>query len=313
MTRTKSANRFRFLPDNRALQRRTSSSAGILVGLAIALIAPLGSAASAQEQASISWKPKFSYPVKFVCGPSSEGFQEGVVAGFHATAINIHNPSLDSRVRLKKQIARALPFQASEPVTAFQDDVIEPNTAIEVECNEIRMRMPASMTTQFRTGFLVILSDAPLNVVSVYSSRPMAGEVSTLDVEVIDAVRLADAGEAKHADLIVSDIDIANLRVDCSSTNGCVTRVDVSIKNQGDGDAGPFETKTTFDPAQSIDVVEQSPAGLAAGASKTFTVTTPPGRNCYDPDCEICAFVDSGNAISESDESNNKLCRVRKG
>lgn len=299
----------RFRPDFH--RKFTPRYTAILLGLMIAALAA-PDPASAQQQASISWKPGFSYPVKFVCGPSSEAFQEGTVTGFHATAINIQNPSLDSRVRLKKQVARALPFQDSGTVTGFEEAVIEPNAAIEIECNEIRMRLPASMTTQFRTGFVTILSDRPLNVVAVYSSRPTNGEVSTLDVEVIDAVKLADAAETKRADLVVSDIDVANLRVDCTP-KGCVTQVDVSIINQGDADAGPFETRVTFDPSQSVSVVDPSPAGLAAGASKTFTATTPTSGNCYDPDCEICARVDDGDVVPESDEANNRLCRIRKG
>ena len=44
--------------------------------------------------------------------------------------------------------------------------------AIEIECDEIRMMLPQSMTAQFRSGFLRLLAEAPLTVVATYSSRP---------------------------------------------------------------------------------------------------------------------------------------------
>lgn len=268
----------------------------------------------AQQQASLSWKASLSYPVKFVCGPSTEKFQEGTVTGIHATAINVLNSSPEKTVRLKKWVTRALPFQRSGEISEVEEVQLKPGVAIEIECNELRMRLPASMTTQFRTGFLVIQSELPLTVVSVYSSRPTAGEVSTIDVEVIEAIRLEGDEPEAFADLVVEDIDMDNLRMDCQSGKyGCVTSVEVTIANRGNAAAGPFDTNTLFDPDQSVSVIEPNTEGLAAGASKTFSATTKPSRNCFDPNCEICATVDDGNAVAESDEANNKLCRVKDG
>lgn len=71
--------------------------------------------------------------------------------------------------------------------------------------------------------------------------------------------------------------------------------------------AGSFLVRVAFDPAQSV-VVNQAVEGMEAGASKTFTVKSPPGRNCFDPDCSVCVLVDSENMIAESDEGNNYLC-----
>jgi hypothetical protein len=60
-------------------------------------------------------------------------------------------------------------------------------------------------------------------------------------------------------------------------------------------------------------VVIRDFVGLAAGASETFSAQTPPADNCYDPDCRICAFVDSATMVAESNEGNNILCRERQG
>jgi subtilase family serine protease len=64
-----------------------------------------------------------------------------------------------------------------------------------------------------------------------------------------------------------------------------------------------------FDPAQSVSVDRDSPGGLAAGSVEDFTVATPPGGNCFDPNCEICVTVDHANTVAESNETNNELCQ----
>jgi hypothetical protein len=53
-------------------------------------------------------------------------------------------------------------------------------------------------------------------------------------------------------------------------------------------------------------------ASERAGDVQTFTVTTPPIDNCFDPDCTVCAVVDTLNAIAESNETNNNCARPLK-
>lgn len=258
--------------------------------------------------------PKFSYAVKFLCGPSSESFQEGMVTGFAATAINILNPSLEGEVRFVKRASRALPYQTPGPASAAVEGSIGPLEAIEVECNEIRQLLPSSMTEEFRTGFLMILSEARLEVTAVYSARPRDGEVATIDIETIVPTEMEDPPPPDpRVDLTVDDIDIAALRNSCPTGGGsCVAIVPVTISNIGAGDAGSFNVRVTFDPSQSV-MVDRPFSGLAAGAGQTFPAQTPPGGNCYDPDCTICAVVDSANEVPETDETNNQLCRTRDG
>lgn len=192
---------------------------------------------------------------------------------------------------------------------------IGPMEAIEIECNEIRQMLPSQMTEEFRTGYLMIVAETELVVTAVYSARPRDGEISTLEVHRIDPIEVAGGGTpGAQADLTVTDIDLSNLRVDCPQGGGsCVTTVPVTVANIGAANAGPFRVRVTFDPAQSVVVLEDLPGGLAAGAAHTFIAKTPPGRNCFDPDCQICALADSDGVVAESNEANNEPCRQRLG
>jgi subtilase family serine protease len=87
----------------------------------------------------------------------------------------------------------------------------------------------------------------------------------------------------------------------------------VIVANVGSGNAGPFNVRVALDPAQSVIVDVPVAAGLAAGGAQTLTVTTPPGGNCFDPDCTITATADSGNAVAESNEGNNQRSETTPG
>ncbi len=255
----------------------------------------------------------FAYPVKFLCGPSSEAFQEGMVTGYALTAINVLNPS-DDPVSFAKRISRALPYQQEGAQSGVQQDVLGPLGAIEIECNEIRQMLPSQMTEEFRTGYLLLRASGPLIVTVVYSARPRDGEISTIDVQQVTAIELDGGGVGQSlADLTISDIDMENLIVRCPNGQGsCRHRVPVTVSNIGTADAGPFDVRTSLDPGQSQQVM-QSFTGLAAGASQTFTADSPAGDNCFDPDCQVCADADIGMTVVESDETNNQLCEERQG
>ena len=285
------------------------TSAVLLLALALAL-PPLS---CAQAQSAPQAPDRVVYPVKFICGPSSESFQEGVVSGFSATEVTILNPSLREATRFSKRVSRALPYQTPGDMSDVQSGELGPMQAMTVECNEIRQMLPSQMTSEFRSGYLLILADAPLVVTAVYSARPSDGEVSTLDVEVIAGQATGPGEPERLADLTVSNINIGRLVVRCPNGQGsCVAAVPVTVSNIGAADAGPFQLEVRFDPGQST-VVNRNLPGLAAGASSTITIQTPASDNCFDPDCTICAFADSLDAVQESDESNNKLCRTRQG
>jgi hypothetical protein len=114
-------------------------------------------------------------------------------------------------------------------------------------------------------------------------------------------------------DLIVQSIDLTTLDVDCSGGGGtCVTTVTFTIANVGTADAGAFNVQTILDPGGSV-VLNEFVLGLDAGDFITITVTSPPGGNCYDPDCTVTVIVDNEGIIDECDEENNKESATRLG
>ena len=114
-------------------------------------------------------------------------------------------------------------------------------------------------------------------------------------------------------DLIIEDIDMNSIRIDCPSGQGsCRTEVELTVANTGLAGSGPSKLRVTIDPRQSQSVLENVPA-IPAGGMKTLRVTFPPGRNCFDPDCTVCAIADATTDVAESDETNNALCRTRGG
>jgi hypothetical protein len=112
-------------------------------------------------------------------------------------------------------------------------------------------------------------------------------------------------------DLEVRNIDLNSLSVNCPGGGGtCVTTVTFTIANNGPGNAGAFNVLINLDPGQ---VVNQPVGGLAAGATQTFTISSPANGNCFNPDCTITVRVDSGNVVSETNESNNQLSVTKRG
>ena len=281
-----------------------------LVSLAVPiLVSVIAGHAAAQQSPAMG----YVYPIKFLCGPSSEGFQEGIVAGLALTAINVLNPTSEA-VSFDKRVSRALPYQVEGAHSEVVQGVLGPLAAMEVECNEIRQMLPSQMTTEFRTGYLLLRSQRELVVTAVYSARPRNGEISTLEVQRVAAIETSDDGTGTGGpDLTVTEIQMSDLRNQCPNGQGsCVISVPVTVSNIGNQNAGPFRVRTSFDPGQSQQVFQNFP-GLGAGASSTFQATTPPGNNCFDPDCRICALADIDMTVVETNEGNNELCEERTG
>jgi hypothetical protein len=121
------------------------------------------------------------YPVKFICGdPAPVGTPDvelPLTRGRYHTAINVHNPSLDSDVSFVKKVAvaSASPYQGGQqpgPITPFVRAELKANEAFEIDCPEI-----ATVTElpigggNYITGFVVIMSPHELDVVAVYTAR----------------------------------------------------------------------------------------------------------------------------------------------
>ena len=109
-------------------------------------------------------------------------------------------------------------------------------------------------------------------------------------------------------------VTIPNTRTDVSCPGGggtCITTRTFTITNAGSVNiATPFDILAQADPGQSKTTTVPA---LAAGASLAVTQQWGPGGNCYDPDCSVTITVDSGNAITESNEANNTATRTDLG
>jgi hypothetical protein len=75
----------------------------------------------------------------------------------------------------------------------------------------------------------------------------------------------------------------------------------ITVKNQGNGDAGPSTTQVDFGAFGSADI--PTPAIPAGGSVSLPGIKFP--DHCFNPDCDFRIGVDFGNAVGESDEGNN--------
>ncbi|MDJ0730320.1 MAG: CARDB domain-containing protein [Crocosphaera sp.] len=269
---------------------------------------------------------QFQYAVKTTCSLLTTFPDAQLAEGTYRTLINIHNPTTEKvTITYKVAVAQRPGDSTNEgSISGFKKVTIEPDQTIAVDCGTIAgffCPTPGGICIDFGfiDGFLVVYSPVKLDVVSIYTARASRGEVQTMDVETIQPklveVNFKDRPSQKEqADLVVREINLSSLSVDCPGGGGtCVTKVEVTIANVGLADAEAFRTRVTFDPGQSVEVFQDFPTGLAQGSSETFTVTTRPGGNCFDPDCTICVTVDDQNQVMESNELNNNLCQTRPG
>ena len=123
-----------------------------------------------------------------------------MVRGTYATAINVHNPSLEHIIPLAKQVVIALPGQQPGPVSTFERAQLEPHNAFEIDCGDIRTIANKTnlATDPFLKGFVVIMTREALDVTAVYTVRTripnaagtdFVGGSSMIDVEVVQPVK----------------------------------------------------------------------------------------------------------------------------
>jgi hypothetical protein len=256
------------------------------------------------------------YAAKLVCGLQKDPQGMRLTRGFYGTAINIHNPNREA-VTFRKKLALTFPPDEQKPgkIMPIAQDKLESDEALEVDCQDIQRKLfPDGFPESYIKGFVVIQSKQSLDVTAVYTTASLdrEGQVagqSGIDVEQIRE-RTIEPQRPKLPDLKVQSI--GRPQVSCPGGAGtCVTVVSVRIANVGAAEAWAFTVRTVLDPVQSV-VVNQAVSGLVIG-EQLLTVTTPPGGNCFDPDCTICVTVDSANAVTESDEGNNNLCATTPG
>ncbi len=110
---------------------------------------------------------------------------------------------------------------------------------------------------------------------------------------------------------LIAGMEVFNIDVNCPGGAGtCVTDVNFDILNQDYGSfSGTSNVMVLMDPGQNV-VVYHTLHQISPFETQFFTVSSPPGGNCYDPDCTVCIIVDSNDAAVESNESNNQSCRT---
>jgi hypothetical protein len=120
----------------------------------------------------------FQYAAKLVCGVSKEFVP--VANGHYATTINIHNPGKEAKFRYKLAVADPAKDGKIHP---FRDGQIGPDGAQYFDCRVIRGIFNVGGSALL-DGFFVIESEAPLDVVAVYTTNDFDGKgVPAIDVE----------------------------------------------------------------------------------------------------------------------------------
>lgn len=236
----------------------------------------------------------FQYAVKLVCGNSQE---RGVVPGRYRTAINLHNPN-EEPAEFAWKVARAVAEQPGGVSDFLEPDFqLEPDQALEIDCQRIYQRFDEIEEREFFKGFVVIETNVELDVVAVYS----AGEdiVETLDVERVEPRDLRGDEDDGRPDLVpVPDPEIHPPFCRRNEAGDLL----VVVENQGTAAAGSSTTRVEFGTNQ---VEERDTPSLDAGDSVTHTISLPTNPSCFRPDCPFTITVDANDDVSESNEMNN--------
>ena len=130
----------------------------------------------------------FEYAAKLICGFQEDQEDMRIAPGFYATTINIHNPR-ERRVVFFKKLALTFPPEEQSPGEVMpirEEDVLEPDQALAVDCVDIRRHLfPNGFPTPYIEGFVVIQSQASLDVTAVYTVASLDRRHSSIDVEQI--------------------------------------------------------------------------------------------------------------------------------
>lgn len=241
----------------------------------------------------------YRYSVKFVCGKS-----EGSILsrGHYYTAINIHNPA-ERTAKIRRKISTALPSEVVGHVIDVGVAELRPDESFEIDCPDIA-RMARMGGGCLLKGFVILESTGPPEVVVVYTASGGDKKVETLHTERVPALEIErePSKEPGRPDRVpVPDprpgVGFCKLAREGPDRGKLV----VTVKNQGDGDAGASITRVTFAPGGAVDIPTPP---LAAGASVDLPPIAIPGA-CFNPDCNFRIVVDADGQVAESDETNN--------
>ena len=244
-------------------------------------------------------KTTYRYSVKFVCGKS-----EGKVLsrGHYYTAINVHNPSMQT-AKIRRKISTALPAETAGHVVDLGVAELHSDKSFEIDCPDI-YRLARMSPGCLLKGFVILESLVPLEVVAVYTASGGDKKVETIHTERVPAFKVeCEEKEEPRPDLVpVPDPQVGF----CKRVAGTLV---VTVKNQGNADAPPSTTRAIFSPGGTVDIPTPP---IPAGVSVDLPPIPIPGV-CYNPDCEFTIIVDAKNEVPESNKTNNSVTGVCKG
>lgn len=129
------------------------------------------------------------YSAKFVCGtvPPTTSDRALLNVGRYFTSVNLHNPDLQDEAELWfKAVVSAEPPVTNSP-SPYKRQSLPADTAIVIDCAEIRRLVGALGQSQLIEGWVVVVSPDELDVSPVYTAGAGATTypVRSIDVELI--------------------------------------------------------------------------------------------------------------------------------
>ena len=123
------------------------------------------------------------YAAKFICGKASDPQVAAFLAapGTYYTAINVHNPRLQTTITFVKKFALGLPNERVGPISPFFVTTLKADETLQIDCGDIYGHLGIPPGT-FIEGFAVLQPPTDLDVVAVYSAEAGAG-VTTFHTE----------------------------------------------------------------------------------------------------------------------------------
>ena len=241
-------------------------------------------------------EPRYRYDAKLVCGTERDGDSLRLTQGRYGSVINILNRG-KRPTRLRKSLALAYPPAEQAPGDTFfiAIDRLEPDTALKVDCEDVRQNVfdgefPASVID----GLVTILSPQPLDVQGVYTTTAVdddgrATGHSSIEIEAyagVDqafdlAVRKRGVFASAEIGALTDYLALFEVAVENTSETDAlgVTVVDrLSLLSEGlVAVAFPLDDPIELPEGGSLDAIVLEPAGaridfsfgdIAAGASK---------------------------------------------
>ncbi len=148
----------------------------IRIVAALFIVTAIAAVAAAQTQTR-------QYSAKFICGKASDEQVKAFLAapGIYYTAINVHNPRLQTAISYGKKFALGEPNEKVGKISQWFDGRLKADEVMQIDCGDIYKHMGIPPGT-FIEGFAVIQPRYDLDVVGVYTAEGGNG-VTTLHME----------------------------------------------------------------------------------------------------------------------------------